>query len=162
MFEPKLSTDSPLYDKRFISNDKDLQRAENLYDVFHNNNFLVTDKEDKLFNSQMEFKDLLTKSDIAKLVGGVIQQITYEAKMVNLQILPRLFKRVKVKSGTQMLRINTIGEIEAAKVGEGGEYESLVLDDPTFKKSIQILEAQISYENNRGVYAIKQTKLVEK
>ncbi len=47
-------------------------------------------------------------------------------------------------------------------VGEGGEYESLVLDAPNFKKSIQILDAETSYENNSGVYLIKQTKLVDK
>ena len=47
-------------------------------------------------------------------------------------------------------------------VGEGGEYESLVLDAPNFKKRIHILEAQTSYENDNGVYIIKQAKLVEK
>ena len=47
-------------------------------------------------------------------------------------------------------------------VGEGGEYESLVLDAPNFKKSIQIVDAETSYENNSGVYLIKQTKLVDK
>ena len=47
-------------------------------------------------------------------------------------------------------------------VGEGGEYESLVLDAPIFKKRIEIIQAETNYENNRGVYAIKEAKLVDK
>ncbi len=47
-------------------------------------------------------------------------------------------------------------------VGEGGEYESLVLDAPIFKKSLEIVEAEASYENNSGVLAIKKVRLVNK
>ena len=53
-------------------------------------------------------------------------------------------------------------QYQISLVGEGGEYESLVLDAPNFKKSIQILEAEINYENDSGVYTIKRAKLVEK
>ncbi|MCJ7721312.1 TIGR00289 family protein [Candidatus Bathyarchaeota archaeon] len=47
-------------------------------------------------------------------------------------------------------------------VGEGGEYESLVLDAPIFKKRIEIIEAKTSYENNSGVFVVKEAKLVDK
>ena len=47
-------------------------------------------------------------------------------------------------------------------VGEGGEYESLVLDAPIFKKRIKIVEAEINYEDNSGVLAVKEAKLVDK
>jgi len=47
-------------------------------------------------------------------------------------------------------------------VGEGGEYESLVLDAPFFKKSIKIVKAKTNYENNSGVYTIINAKLVNK
>lgn len=47
-------------------------------------------------------------------------------------------------------------------VGEGGEYESLVLDAPIFKKRIEILEAEANYENNSGVLSIKKARLVDK
>ena len=47
-------------------------------------------------------------------------------------------------------------------VGEGGEYESLVLDAPIFKKRIEIIQAETNYENNSGVFTIKTAKLVEK
>lgn len=51
---------------------------------------------------------------------------------------------------------------QVSLVGEGGEYESLVLDAPNFKKRIEILDAETSYENNSGVLTIKQAKLVNK
>jgi len=47
-------------------------------------------------------------------------------------------------------------------VGEGGEYESLVLDAPIFKKRIKIVEAETSYANSSGVFVIKEAKLVDK
>ena len=47
-------------------------------------------------------------------------------------------------------------------VGEGGEYESLVLDTPFFKKRIEIVKAETTFENFRGILHIKQAKLVEK
>jgi diphthine-ammonia ligase len=47
-------------------------------------------------------------------------------------------------------------------VGEGGEYESLVLDAPFYKKRIEILEAEINYENNSGVLFVKEARLIDK
>ncbi|WGM90592.1 MAG: TIGR00289 family protein [Candidatus Bathyarchaeota archaeon] len=47
-------------------------------------------------------------------------------------------------------------------VGEGGEYESLVLDGPIYKKSIEIVESEIDYKNDSGVLIIKKAKLVDK
>lgn len=53
-------------------------------------------------------------------------------------------------------------KFQISLVGEGGEYESLVLDGPIFKKRIEIVESEIEYENNCGVLVIKQAKLVDK
>jgi len=53
-------------------------------------------------------------------------------------------------------------QFQISLVGEGGEYESLVLDAPIFKKRIEIVESEIEYENNSGVFVIKQAKLVDK
>ena len=47
-------------------------------------------------------------------------------------------------------------------VGEGGEYESLVLDAPFYKKRIEIVEAEISYENGSGILVVKEARLVDK
>jgi ABC transporter with metal-binding/Fe-S-binding domain ATP-binding protein len=47
-------------------------------------------------------------------------------------------------------------------VGEGGEFETLVLDAPFFKKKIRIERCETFYENFRGTLIIKKAKLVEK
>lgn len=47
-------------------------------------------------------------------------------------------------------------------VGEGGEYESLVLDCPIFKKRLEIVESRIQFENNYGTLEIQKVKLIEK
>jgi len=46
--------------------------------------------------------------------------------------------------------------------GEGGEYETFVLDAPFFKKSIEITEALSEYHNYRGFYRIIHARLVGK
>jgi len=47
-------------------------------------------------------------------------------------------------------------------VGEGGEYETLVLDAPFFKKKIQVLQTERIWENHSGYLLVKEAKLVEK
>jgi len=46
--------------------------------------------------------------------------------------------------------------------GEGGEYESLVLDAPFFKKRIEVIEAENIWRGTNGYLLIKQATLVEK
>jgi len=46
--------------------------------------------------------------------------------------------------------------------GEGGEYESLVLDAPWFTRRIKILEAEKTWDGVSGLYNIKTAKLVDK
>mgnify|MGYP000901070066 CR=1 FL=1 len=43
--------------------------------------------------------------------------------------------------------------------GEGGEYETFVLDAPFFKKRIEIVEALSEYHNYRGFYRIISARL---
>jgi predicted ATP pyrophosphatase (TIGR00289 family) len=47
-------------------------------------------------------------------------------------------------------------------VGEGGEYETLVLDAPFFKKRIKILETEKIWKNQSGYLLIKNAKLENK
>ena len=46
--------------------------------------------------------------------------------------------------------------------GEGGEYESLVLDAPFFEKRIEPVEVERVWRGTNGYLIIKQAKLVEK
>jgi predicted ATP pyrophosphatase (TIGR00289 family) len=46
--------------------------------------------------------------------------------------------------------------------GEGGEYESLVLDAPFFKSRIEVAEAEKTWRGTSGHYLVKRARLVEK
>ena len=71
-----------------------------------------------------------------------------------------LGKEITPESLEKLVELNK--KYQISLVGEGGEYESLVLDAPIFKKRIEILEAEASYENNSGVLVVKKAKLVDK
>jgi len=47
-------------------------------------------------------------------------------------------------------------------VGEGGEYESLVLDAPLFKKRIQLLQVDRVWENQSGYLLVRKAELIDK
>lgn len=67
-----------------------------------------------------------------------------------------------------------VGEDEARKLlelaekyginpcGEGGEYETLVLDAPFFRFRIKINDAEIFWDGLRGVYLVRKAELEEK
>ncbi|MEW6592753.1 MAG: diphthine--ammonia ligase [Candidatus Hadarchaeota archaeon] len=64
---------------------------------------------------------------------------------------------------------NAIGELaELGKgrgispVGEGGEYESLVLDAPFFKSRIRILEAETVWHSTSGCYLVRRADIIGK
>ena len=46
--------------------------------------------------------------------------------------------------------------------GEGGEFETFVLDAPLYKKKIVVKDAKIHWFKDWGVYEIKKFELVEK
>jgi diphthine-ammonia ligase len=47
-------------------------------------------------------------------------------------------------------------------IGEGGEYETLVLDAPFFNKRIELLETEKKWENQRGTLVVRKARLTEK
>jgi len=47
-------------------------------------------------------------------------------------------------------------------VGEGGEYETLVLDAPFFRKRIKIIKAEKVWENQSGYFLVTKAKLESK
>ncbi|MEM3421533.1 MAG: TIGR00289 family protein [Candidatus Hadarchaeum sp.] len=46
--------------------------------------------------------------------------------------------------------------------GEGGEYESFVLDAPIFRKRIEVIDAERVWSGTNGYLLIKQARIVEK
>lgn len=51
---------------------------------------------------------------------------------------------------------------QISPVGEGGEYETLVLDAPFFRKKIQLLRVEKIWKDDSGYLLVKEAKLVEK
>ena len=47
-------------------------------------------------------------------------------------------------------------------LGEGGEFETFVLDAPIFKKRIEVVEWSVEYSSFRGILKFKKVRLVEK
>jgi ABC transporter with metal-binding/Fe-S-binding domain ATP-binding protein len=47
-------------------------------------------------------------------------------------------------------------------VGEGGEFETLVLDGPNFRSRLEILEAEKEWKGNSGTLVISEAALVDK
>lgn len=71
-----------------------------------------------------------------------------------------LGKEINKETLQKLVELNK--KYQLSLVGEGGEYESLVLDAPIFKKRLEIIKAEINYENNSGVFGVKEVKLVDK
>jgi len=46
--------------------------------------------------------------------------------------------------------------------GEGGEFETIVLDCPLFKRKIEVTKAEKTWKDNSGIYEIKDAKLIDK
>jgi diphthine-ammonia ligase len=67
------------------------------------------------------------------------------------------------------ININSIENLKALNrrymvhmAGEGGEYETLVLDAPFYKKRIEIVKSEVEWEGDSGSLKVLEAKLVEK
>jgi diphthine-ammonia ligase len=68
----------------------------------------------------------------------------------------------KIDSATIKNLVELNDKYRISLVGEGGEYETLVLDAPFFRKRIQVLRTQRIWENHSGYLFVKEAKLVDK
>jgi len=68
----------------------------------------------------------------------------------------------KIDSATIKNLVELNDKYQISLVGEGGEYETLVLDAPFFRKRIQVLRTQRIWENHSGYLFVKEAKLVDK
>ena len=70
-----------------------------------------------------------------------------------------LGQEINTETLNRLVELNK--KYQISLVGEGGEYETLVLDAPIYKKRIEIIEAETNYKNNSGFISVK-AKLVNK
>ena len=60
----------------------------------------------------------------------------------------------------ELLRLHATRGIHPC--GEGGEFETLVLDAPSFGKAIEVLEATPQWQGHAGVWRVDRAQLVDK
>jgi predicted ATP pyrophosphatase (TIGR00289 family) len=71
-----------------------------------------------------------------------------------------LGRKIDEKTVKALMKLNR--QYSISLVGEGGEYETLVLDAQFFKKKIKIIKAEKVWENQSGYFLVTKAKLENK
>lgn len=71
-----------------------------------------------------------------------------------------LGRRIDLRSLNDLLELNE--RYKVSLVGEGGEYETLVLDAPFFKRRIRLLRTERVWEDHSGYLLVRKADLVDK
>ena len=100
---------------------------------------------------QLEHLDELVKTGFKVIISAVLAE-PFTKKWLG--------REIDEKSIKELARLHHSHKINPA--GEGGEFETFVLDGPLFNKRIEVEEATTEFKNNNGIYEIKKAKLVEK
>ncbi len=100
---------------------------------------------------EIEILNELIKNNFEVIISGIFA-FPLEKDLLGKKINQEIIK--KLENLKEKWKINP--------AGEGGEIETTVLDAPFFKKRIEILESEITYNNNAGIFKIKRAKLEEK
>jgi predicted ATP pyrophosphatase (TIGR00289 family) len=99
----------------------------------------------------MEILEEIVKSKFDVLITGVY------AYGFDVEWLGRKIDGETIKALVELNR-----QYGISVVGEGGEYETLVVDAPFFKKTIKIVEAEKVWKNQSGYLLITNAKLESK
>jgi len=71
-----------------------------------------------------------------------------------------LGREINTESLNEIVELNR--KYRISMIGEGGEYETLVLDAPYFRKMIEIVHVEEKWENHSGYLIVKEAKLVRR
>ena len=71
-----------------------------------------------------------------------------------------LGRKIDSRTVNDLVELNKRYQISV--IGEGGEYETLVLDAPFFKKRIQLVRVERVWENHSGYMLVEEAKLLDK
>jgi len=71
-----------------------------------------------------------------------------------------LGRRIDSKALNDLVGLNE--RYAVSLVGEGGEYETLVLDAPFFKRKIRLLQTERVWEDHSGYLLVKKAELIDK
>jgi hypothetical protein len=115
--------DQIAYEQYGQDNDK-RNKFYNVYDAFQNRGRIL-DKDGNFH--KFELKDLVTREDLMRFVPQTVETVVREAIEPNLFIVDRLFQRISIERGSR-IQIGALGALEAARVGQAGEYQEKTLD----------------------------------
>jgi hypothetical protein len=111
-----------------------------VYDALTNNGVVGLDSKDKdvvqfgfkdLFtlgnaiessDVELDTKDLMTSTDLTRMIGTQITKIVEEAIEPDLLVIPNLFQEVNYSGPGRSIEIGGMGAFHAGEVGEGTEY----------------------------------------
>ena len=71
-----------------------------------------------------------------------------------------LGRKIDSETVADLIRLNDRYQISV--MGEGGEYETLVLDAPFFKKKIELVRTRKVWKDNSGHMSVEEAKLTDK
>jgi diphthine-ammonia ligase len=71
-----------------------------------------------------------------------------------------LGRKIDQKTIDELIQLNKKHQI--SMVGEGGEYETLVLDAPFFRKKIKLLKVEKVWQGQSGYLFVKEARLMDK
>jgi ABC transporter with metal-binding/Fe-S-binding domain ATP-binding protein len=100
---------------------------------------------------QIELLNELVRNGFKVIVSGVFAYPLDESflgKVIDSEMIEEL-REISEKYGLN-------------PAGEGGEIETTVLDAPFFRKRMEILDYEVSFKGNSGVFKIKKARLVAK
>jgi len=105
----------------------------------------------------------LWKEDSIRLLKEIIN-LNFEVIIVGVYAygFDQTWLGRKIDSTTLNSLIEFNKRYQVSPVGEGGEYETLVLDAPFFKKKIRLLRTEKIWENHSGYLLVREAKLVDK
>ena len=98
------------------------------------------------------------------------EELLYEmAKVLDIRIVHVAAEGLDKSWLGRPINVNSIEHLKALNrrhmvhmAGEGGEYETVVLDAPFYKKRIEIVKSEIEWEGDSGSLKILEAKLVDK
>lgn len=105
----------------------------------------------------------LWQEDPLKLLKE-IQKLNFEVIIVGVYAYgfneSWLGRKINPSTVNSLLNLNK--KFGISLIGEGGEYETLVLDAPYFKRKIQLLQVETIWEDDGGYLLVKKARLVDK
>jgi len=105
----------------------------------------------------------LWQEDPLQLLKEIIE-LNFEVIMVGVYAygFNESWLRRKITPSTVDSLLDLNKKFGISLVGEGGEYETLVLDMPYFRRKIQLLQTEKVWEDDSGYLLVKKARLVDK